>query len=54
MLSLQSLVYVFLVYNYCATRGTQARNFLHNVDFGHNMTIEVLCTTFEQNLNFFD
>jgi hypothetical protein len=30
-------------------RGTQAQNFLHNINFGHNVTIKVLCTTFEQN-----
>jgi hypothetical protein len=28
-------------------RGSQERSFLHKVDFGHNMTIEVHCTTFE-------
>jgi hypothetical protein len=28
-------------------RGSQEWSFLHEVDFGHNMTIEVHCTTFE-------
>ena len=28
-----------------APRGTQAWNFLHEVDFGHNLTIEVHCTS---------
>ena len=30
-------------------RGSQGRSFLHEVDFGHNVTIEVHCPTFEWN-----
>jgi len=29
-------------------RGTQAWNFLHKVDFGHNLTIEVHCTSLNE------
>jgi hypothetical protein len=30
------------------TRGTQAQNFLYEVDFGHNLTIEMHCTSLNE------
>jgi hypothetical protein len=33
------------------TRGGHEQNFVHQLNFGHNVTIEVHCITFERNPN---